>query len=78
MPARYGIKYWCLVDTESGYLCDLDINLGRKEANNMRETSTRMKVVMKLCETYFYTNRCIIAENFFTSIPLCQVLWSKK
>ena len=36
-----------------------------------------MKAVIKLCESYYYTKRCITADNFFTSIALCQHLWEK-
>jgi hypothetical protein len=36
-----------------------------------------MKAVLKLCEKYFNTHRCITADNFFTSIPLVRELWTK-
>jgi hypothetical protein len=76
-PARYGLKYWCIVDTDSSYLCDVDIYLGKAEESSQRETSIGMKVVLKLCELYYFTKRCITADNFFTSIALCQKLWEK-
>jgi hypothetical protein len=73
-PARYGLKYWCSVDTDCGYLCDVDIYLGRAEANSIKETSIGQKVVLKLAKNYFNAKRCITADNFFTSIPLvCQL-----
>jgi hypothetical protein len=65
------------VDTEAGYLCDCDIYLGKAEENSPRESSIALKVVLKLCELYFYTRRCITADNFFSSIALCQKLWEK-
>jgi hypothetical protein len=76
-PARYGIKYWCLVDTETGYLCEVNIYLGKAEALSPRETQIGMNVVLKLAERYFFSDRCICADNFFTSIALCEKLWSK-
>ena len=36
-----------------------------------------MKVVLKLCEKFFKTKRCITADNFFTSIGLCLHLWEQ-
>jgi hypothetical protein len=36
-----------------------------------------MKAVIKLVEVYFNTQRCITADNFFTSIGLCFHLWNK-
>jgi hypothetical protein len=76
-PAKYGIKYWCIVDTECGYLCDVNIYLGKSDENNKNEANVGMKAVLKLCEKYFNTHRCITADNFFTSIPLVRELWAK-
>jgi hypothetical protein len=36
-----------------------------------------MKMVAKLSERYYNSDRCICADNFFTSVPLCEFLWSK-
>jgi hypothetical protein len=36
-----------------------------------------MKVVLKLCEKFFKTKRCITADNIFTSIGLCLHLWEQ-
>jgi hypothetical protein len=36
-----------------------------------------MKAVIKLCQVYYNTKRCITADNFFTSIGLCLHLWEK-
>ena len=74
-PARYGIKYWCLVDTECGYLCNVDIYLGKSDVNSKNETGVGQKVVLKLAEIYYDSKRCITADNFFTSIPLVNELW---
>jgi hypothetical protein len=65
------------VDTETGYLCDVNVYLGKSEDNNKNETNIGMKTVLKLAEKYFGTKRCITADNFFTSIPLIHDLWSK-
>ncbi len=36
-----------------------------------------MKAVIKLCEIYYNSKRCITADNFFTSIGLCLHLWER-
>lgn len=96
-PARYGIKYWCLVDTKSGnsltifdsfifkssfnfegYLVDVNIYLGKSTEASKREVKIGEKAVLTLCEPFFNSKRCITADNFFSSISLCQELWSKK
>ena len=33
-PAKYGIKYWCLVDVSTGVLVDFNIYLGKKKKLN--------------------------------------------
>ena len=54
-PAKYGIKYWCIVNTECGYLCDVNIYLGKSDENNKNEANVGIKAVLKLCEKYFNT-----------------------
>jgi hypothetical protein len=36
-----------------------------------------MKAVIKLCEIYYNSKRCITPDNFFTSIGLCLQLWER-
>ena len=33
-PAKYGIKYWCLADVRTSYLCNVDVYLGRDTSRN--------------------------------------------
>lgn len=78
-PARYGIKYWCLVDRETSYLLDVNVYLGKSAVNATIETNVGAKALLKLCEPFFNTNRSITGENFFSSIDFsqkCQKLWS--
>ena len=51
--------------------------MGKSEVGIARETNIGMKAVIKLVEVYYYTKRCITADNFFTSIDLCLHLWEK-
>jgi len=37
-----------------------------------------MNTVIKLCERYYGSNRCVTADNFFSSILLATTLWSNK
>jgi hypothetical protein len=47
-PARYGIKNWFLVNTKSGYLCEVDVYLGKADLESQRETSVGLNVVKQL------------------------------
>jgi hypothetical protein len=62
---------------QTGYLCEVNIYLGKAEALSPRETQIGMNVVLKFAERYFFSDRCICADNFFISIALCEKLWSK-
>jgi len=58
-------------------LVNVDIYLGKPQENEKKETQVGMKTVVKLVEPYFNTKRCVTADNFFSSIPLCNYLWEK-
>ena len=58
-------------------MLNVDIYLGKANENDKKENQIGMKTVTKLVEPYFETKRCITADNFFSSIPLCKFLWGK-
>ena len=58
-------------------MLDVNVYLGKSEAGDGRETNVGMKAVIRLCDAYYNTKRCIIADNFFMSILLCLHLWKK-
>lgn len=73
-PAKYGLKYWNIVDCKTGYLLDTDIYLG-KEAASPRNKNIGEQVVLKLAQPFFNSGRGITTDNFFTSRPLAEKLW---
>ena len=77
-PAKYGIKYWVLVDVHSSYVLDIDAYLGENSITSSKSNNIGEKVVLSLARPYFYkARRVITADNFFTSINLCKILWEK-
>ena len=74
-PAKYGFKVWQLVDSESIYLIDFNIYLG-KEGNEVAKDlgGTVVKVLAKSIEQ---TGRNITTDNYFTSLALAKNLWDK-
>jgi hypothetical protein len=77
-PARYGIKYWWLVDTKSCYLCEVDIYLGKANLESQRETSVGLKVVKQLCKNVLNSiwilnsNRCVHQYRTVLYLTLLQ------
>ena len=75
--AKYGIKYWSIVDNYSSYVLKLNIYLGRND-QQVRKESVGESVVFKLAEPYFNKEcRVISADNFFSSLELTRTLLSK-
>ena len=75
-PIKRGIKVWCRADSHSGYLCDFDIYTGRHRDGV--ERGLGYSVVTRLCrgiEGKWYN---VYFDNFFTSYPLLEDLYSKK
>ena len=78
-PAKYGIKYWAIVDVVSSYILNTDVYLG-KDPSNVRERTLSVgeSVVLKLVQPYFYKEKRVLAcENFFSSISLASSLYNK-
>ena len=74
-PSKYGLKYNCIVDVATSYLLDCNPYLGM--INGVRESDSGRKIVLKLCNEYFGSNRNVTMDNFFTSIPLADDLFFK-
>lgn len=45
-PSKYGIKYWCICDVTTSYLCYFDVYLG-KERGNKRNVNLGEKVTLQ-------------------------------
>ena len=58
-----------------GYLVDLNVYLGKNNVATKNEVSIGKQAVLKLYERFFNQNRFLCADNFFSSIPLCEELW---
>lgn len=76
-PAKYGLKYYSIVDVSTCYLLDSEIYLGKKTGDPVRAKNVGENVVKNLAEPYLYSNRIITADNFFSSVPLANFLYSK-
>ncbi|XP_063226688.1 piggyBac transposable element-derived protein 4-like [Bacillus rossius redtenbacheri] len=71
-PGKYGIKIWCAVDCENGYLVNLQIYTGK--SCDGREVNQGKRVVTDLVKHLAQSGRNITTDNFFTSFDLGQEL----
>ena len=75
-PIKRGIKVWCRADSHSGYLCDFDIYTGCHRDGIQRELG--YSVVTRLFRGIEGKRYNVYFDNFLTSYPLLQDLYSKK
>lgn len=62
-----------LADSDTGYLCNFSIYLGRPDGGR-REVDLCTKVVLAVSEPFHFTNRHLFFDNYFTSITLVEEL----
>lgn len=74
-PARYGLKFWLLVDSKSGYVWKIQPYLG-KPRNGMPENPQGERVVLDLIEGLKGQN--ITGDNFFSTFELAKKLLERK
>ena len=63
-PTKWGIKLWVLVDSITGYTCNFEVYLGRKEKSQF---GLGYDAVMKLCKHLFGMGYKLFVDNFYTS-----------
>ena len=74
-PAKYGIKYWSIVDVATSYLLDTMIYSGKPNNASKNASNVGENVVLEISKPYYHSGRCITIDNFFTTISLAQSLW---
>lgn len=74
-PIKRGYKCWCRCDSKTGYLYQFQFYTGKVATSN--EEGLGCRVVTDLCQNLpEYT--LVAFDNFFTSLPLLEILYSKK
>lgn len=75
-PAKYGIKFWVLVDTDSSYVWKIQPYLGKVVPNASPEVQQGKRVVLDLIDGLKGQN--VTVDNFFTSHGLAEELLRRK
>ena len=68
-PIKRGIKVWVRCDSESAYLHEYDVYLG-KQRNS--EHGLAYDIVTKLCQSIAGHNHHLYCDNYFSSMPLSK------
>ncbi|XP_039762449.1 piggyBac transposable element-derived protein 4-like [Pararge aegeria] len=76
-PIKRGYKVWARCDSETRYLHQFNVYSGKCESNEDGDGGLGFKVVMELCRTV-QADTLIAFDNFFTSLPLMEMLHRKK
>lgn len=81
-PARFGIKILILTDARSSYCYNAYIYTGKNSdgyqlSNEYNNCSAPTKSVVRLTQCIFNTNRNVTGDNWFSSIPLADLLTKK-
>lgn len=74
-PQPYGIKVFCMCDSENHYCCNTDVYTG-KMPNQSREVNQSKRVVLQLVE-HLDSGYNITCDNFFSSHDLAKELYAK-
>ena len=75
-PTKWGFKIWTLADSATGYVCDMDVYSGKRNAPS--ENGIGYDVVMGLAQPFLNRYHHIYFDNFFSSLKLATDLLDAK
>lgn len=76
-PDKYGMKIFWICDAKTAYPLSAIPYLG-KEGNVRAAAGLGQRIVLKLCQPYFGTNRHVTYDNYFGSFELSKTLLKNK
>ena len=78
--ARFGIKFYLLFESKSGYVYDMIIYTGKETKINKRYENLPIsfQIVMTLLKPLLGKGYCLTNDNFYTSPQLAELLLSHK
>lgn len=81
-PVKYGIKVMCCTDARTGYLLNAYIYTGKDSDGfglsvEENKYSKPTQAVLRLTRPLYNTNRSVTFDNWFSSIPLLEIMKQK-
>lgn len=75
-PVKHGIKIWCLANSKSRYVWNIQIYLGKSLEKPEKATKGQMgvEVVLSLTDKLKDCGHVVVVDNFFTSPMLFDSL----
>ena len=73
-PVKWGLKLWCLCDSDTGYCVAFNVYIGSNRDNQQANLDLGYRVVMGLMPNYLNKHHHVFADNFFTSVHLAEAL----
>lgn len=73
-PAKYGIKMFVLCDAKTHYMSNIEIYCGQHPEGPYKVQNTPTEIVKRLVDPIKATKRNLTTDNWYTSIPLAQIL----
>lgn len=79
-PQKWGLKVWCLADSVTKYVYNLEFYTGKDSivmpsigeivelGPTVGEANLAYNVVMRLCEGFENVGHCLTIDNYFSSI----------
>ena len=69
-PVKWGLKLWCLCDSDTGYCVAFNVYIGSNRDNQQANLDLGYRVVMGLMPNYLNKHHHVFADNFFYVGPL--------
>lgn len=73
-PTKRGFKIWVMACT-SGYMVSFQVYQGKEEAS---ENTLGERVILQLCRPYMDKGYCLFFDNFFSTLPLINMLLNRQ
>ncbi|GIY10506.1 uncharacterized protein CDAR_515501 [Caerostris darwini] len=76
-PVKRGYKIWARSDASNGYLYQFEVYTGKKDDSVISEGLGNRVIINLTNDLHSTSPLLVVFDNFFTSVPLMETLFSK-